>query len=93
MTSRCRLKHRAPRQRGQHSLAIVHHHVWLESGFSIRLPRSRAGFAITEVGVSAGASAGAYTVGLSSLNCTVSPSEFLTGSGGGVHRTFKQLPP
>jgi len=47
---------------------------------------------ITEVGVSAGASAGTCTVGLSPLNCTVSPSEFLAGSGGGVHCTFKPSP-
>jgi hypothetical protein len=48
---------------------------------------------ITEVGVSAGASAGTYTVGLSSLNCTVSPSEVSAGSGGGVHCTFKPSAP
>jgi hypothetical protein len=48
---------------------------------------------ITEVGVLAGASAGTYTVGLSSLNCTVSPSEVSAGSGGGVHCTFRPSAP
>jgi hypothetical protein len=48
---------------------------------------------ITEVGVPAGASAGTYTVGLSSLSCTVSPSEISAGSGGGVHCTFKPSDP
>jgi len=48
---------------------------------------------ITEVGVSADASAGTYRVGLSSLNCTVSPAEISAGSGGGVHCTFKPSAP
>jgi hypothetical protein len=48
---------------------------------------------ITEVGVSAGASAGTYTIGVSSLNCTVSPSKIWLRSGGGVHCTFEPSAP
>jgi hypothetical protein len=48
---------------------------------------------IAEVGVSAGGSAGSYTIGLSDLNCTVSPPEVWQRSGGGVHCTFKPLAP
>lgn len=48
---------------------------------------------IGQLGVPAGASAGTYTIGLSSLSCTVSPSELAAGSGGGVQCAFQPAPP
>jgi len=48
---------------------------------------------IAEVGVSAGGSAGTYTIGLSHLNCTVSPDEVWDRSGGGVRCTFEASAP
>jgi len=48
---------------------------------------------IGEVGVPAGGYAGTYTIGLSSLACTVSPPEISARSGGGVQCTFTPAAP